>query len=83
MNTEMQRIWIEKKYTALLVTHSVEEAIFLSDKVIVMKRAPGKIIREFDIPFSRPRSIALFTDSSFLRYTEKINAALYEGQVSG
>ena len=82
MNTEMQRIWMEKNYTALLVTHSVDEAVFLSDKVIVMKRAPGKIIREFDIPFSRPRSIALFTDSSFLRYTEKINAALYEGQVS-
>ena len=82
MNTEMQRIWMEKNYTALLVTHSVDEAVFLSDKVIVMKRAPGKIIREFDIPFSRPRSIALFTDSSFLRYTEKINAALYEGQES-
>ena len=82
LNTEMQRIWMEKNYTALLVTHSVDEAVFLSDKVIVMKRAPGKIIREFDIPFSRPRSIALFTDSSFLRYTEKINAALYEGQVS-
>ena len=82
LNTEMQRIWMEKNYTALLVTHSVDEAVFLSDKVIVMKRAPGKIIREFDIPFSRPRSIALFTDSSFLRYTEKINAALYEGQES-
>ena len=82
MNTEMQRIWIEKKYTALLVTHSVEEAIFLSDKVIVMKRAPGRIIREFNIPFSRPRSIELFTDSSFLGYTEKINSALHEGQIS-
>ena len=82
MNTEMQRIWMEKNYTALLVTHSVDEAVFLSDKVIVMKRAPGRIIREFNIPFSRPRSIALFTDSSFLRYTEKINSALYEGQIS-
>ena len=82
MNTEMQRIWIEKKYTALLVTHSVEEAVFLSDKVIVMKRAPGRIIREFNIPFSRPRSIELFTDSSFLDYAEKINSALYEGQIS-
>ena len=82
MNTEMQRIWMEKNYTALLVTHSVDEAVFLSDKVIVMKRAPGRIIREFNIPFSRPRSITLFTDSSFLRYTEKINSALYEGQIS-
>ena len=82
MNTEMQRIWMEKKYTALLVTHSVDEAVFLSDKVIVMKQAPGRIIREFNIPFSRPRSIGLFTDSSFLKYIEKINSALYEGQIS-
>ena len=82
MNTEMQRIWMEKNYTALLVTHSVDEAVFLSDKVIVMKRAPGRIIHEFNIPFSRPRSIELFTDSSFLKFTEKINSALYEGQIS-
>ena len=82
MNTEMQRIWMEKKYTALLVTHSVDEAVFLSDKVIVMTQAPGRIIHEFNIPFSRPRSIGLFTDSSFLEYIEKINSALYEGQIS-
>ena len=62
-----------------LVDISVDAGELLTQRAL---EAPGRIIREFNIPFSRPRSIGLFTDSSFLEYIEKVNAALYEGQIS-
>src|ERR1700728_4448085 len=55
MNIELQRIWMEKRATTLLVTHGIDEALFLADRVVVMHRTPGRIAKIVDIPFARPR----------------------------
>lgn len=56
MNLELQRIWGEEQISTLLVTHSVDEALFLADRVLVMSTRPGQIIRDIKVPFERPRA---------------------------
>ena len=78
MNVELQRIWLERKSTTLLVTHSIDETVFLSDKVVVMQSAPGRVVEEFEIPFSRPRKTSLFSDPEFYHLTDKISVSLHD-----
>ena len=78
MNVELQRIWLERKSTTLLVTHSIDESVFLSDKVVVMQSAPGRVLKEFEIPFARPRKTSLFSDPEFHNLTDKISVSLHD-----
>ncbi|MCE8421749.1 ABC transporter ATP-binding protein, partial [Rhodovulum sulfidophilum] len=55
MNMELQRICAEQEATAFLVTHSLAEAVILSDRVLVMKPRPGRVVEEVAVPFPRPR----------------------------
>jgi NitT/TauT family transport system ATP-binding protein len=55
MQEELMRIWSESRKTALFITHSLDEAITLADRVVVMTARPGRIAAIFDIPFPRPR----------------------------
>src|SRR5512137_1315924 len=56
MQDELLRVWAASKKTVLFVTHSIEEAIYLSDRVIVMTPRPGRILADIAVPFTRPRS---------------------------
>ncbi len=56
LQDELQRIWIAERITMLLVTHDVEEAVYLGDRVVVMAPRPGRIAAAFDIPQPRPRA---------------------------
>lgn len=58
LNNELADIWAKTGKTIVLVTHSVEEAAYLSDRVVVMSARPGVIKRIYDVPFARPRSEA-------------------------
>lgn len=76
MNLEMQRIWWEKKPTTVMVTHSVEEALFLADRVIVLSGRPGTIIERIDVPFAHPRTLDCMRTEEFHRMTDDLIALL-------
>jgi NitT/TauT family transport system ATP-binding protein len=65
LNMELQRIWQQQRPTTILVTHSVEEAIFLADRVVVMGGHPRGIVEIVPVPFPRPRSEELLRSSEF------------------
>lgn len=79
MNLELQRIWSETGSTALLVTHGIDEAAFLADRVVVMNANPGRIVDVIDLPFERPRARALFSDRAFHRVCDQIAEVLHGG----
>jgi NitT/TauT family transport system ATP-binding protein len=55
LQTELQKVWLETKKTIIFITHSVEEAVLLGNRVLVMSANPGKVKREFNIDLARPR----------------------------
>ena len=79
MNLELQRIWTETGSTALLVTHGIDEAVFLADRVVVMHANPGQIVDVIDIEFKRPRAAKLFSDLEFHKVCDHIAEVLHGG----
>ncbi|HUH40086.1 MAG TPA: ABC transporter ATP-binding protein [Castellaniella sp.] len=77
MNLELQRIWAESRKTVLLITHSIPEAIFLSDRVIVMSERPGSIAAIYDIDLARQRSLDVMGTPEFAKYAKQIRAHFY------
>ena len=80
MNLELQRIWLEKSPTTLLITHGIDEAVFLADRVAIMAAKPGRIVRVVEVPFARPRPAELMTDPAFHRLADDVAGGLAAGQ---
>ena len=57
MNRLVEEIWLSAPTTMVLITHSIEEAIFLSDRIVVMSPRPGRVANIHEVPYSRPRSL--------------------------
>jgi NitT/TauT family transport system ATP-binding protein len=76
MNVELQRIWSARQITTMLITHSVDEALFLADRVVVMSGRPGRILCEVQVPFARPRDPAVMRSEEFHRLVDDLTAAL-------
>jgi NitT/TauT family transport system ATP-binding protein len=79
MNLELQRIWMTRKPTVLLVTHDLSEALFLSDRVVLMSDRPGRVLLERKVGLPRPRSAESKYDPSFLEAHHEIHSALESG----
>lgn len=76
MNLELQRIWSATRTTTLLVTHAVDEALFLADRVLIMSPRPGHVVEAVPVPFSRPRAPALLREAAFHALEDKLTEAL-------
>lgn len=76
MNLDLLDIWQAARKTILLITHSISEAVFLADRVLVMSARPGRIIDEVSIGLPRPRSLDLMATPEFGALTRRIRAQL-------
>ncbi|HEX5451074.1 MAG TPA: ABC transporter ATP-binding protein [Candidatus Limnocylindrales bacterium] len=76
MQVELLRIWSASQKTALFVTHSVDEAIILSDRVIVMAARPGRVVDDIRVDLPRPRSVSAEASSRFMEIRNRIWATL-------
>jgi len=72
---DLELLWMETRKTVLFITHSIEEAIGLSDRVLVMSPNPGRIVDEIPVDLPRPRPAVLGEDPSFNIYAERIHRA--------
>jgi NitT/TauT family transport system ATP-binding protein len=77
MNLELQRIWMATKKTVLFVTHSIPEAVFLSDRVLVMTERPGTVDKIYDISMPRPRSLKNMGTAEFSELAQAIRGHFF------
>jgi NitT/TauT family transport system ATP-binding protein len=72
MQTELMRIWEQGRKTVLFVTHQIDEAVFLSDRVLVFARRPGRVQENVEIKLPRPRELAIKRSPEFVEYVDRI-----------
>ena len=77
MNVELQRIWMERRKTVVLITHSIAEAVFLADRVLVMSARPGRIIDDVVIDLPRPRPLEAMNSPDFGAYVARIRTLFH------
>jgi NitT/TauT family transport system ATP-binding protein len=80
MNGELLRIWDRRRITVVMVTHSIAEALFLADRVLVMTPRPGQVRAEFTVPLTRPRDRAITTEPEFVRLVRAVREEICDGQ---
>ena len=72
MNQDLQRMWLQNRNTVVFITHSIEEAVYLADRVIVMSSRPGRIADIVEVDLPRPRRSNVRSDKQFIAYVERI-----------
>ena len=80
LNDELLQLYLTQRFTALFVTHSVMEAVFMSTRVLVMSDRPGRVLHDFAVPFEYPRSPRLRFDERFARLAGQVSAVLRESR---
>ncbi|MBS0335472.1 MAG: ABC transporter ATP-binding protein, partial [Proteobacteria bacterium] len=78
MNVELQKMWLAERKTVVFVTHSITEAIYLGDRVVVFSPRPGRIADVIEVDLPRPRRLAVRASGKFLGYATHIRK-LFEG----
>jgi len=77
MNAELQRIWMLRQKTVLFVTHSISEAVFLADRIVVMSRRPGRVVADIAVDLPRPRSIQEVDAARFADISREVRGHLF------
>ncbi|OIK09727.1 ABC transporter ATP-binding protein [Bacillus sp. MUM 116] len=77
---EMQKwlisVWETHKRTVLFITHNIEEALYLSDRILVLSQKPSMVMSEIEVPFSRPREAGILLEDKFLQWKRKVHYTL-------
>jgi NitT/TauT family transport system ATP-binding protein len=73
VRTDLEALWLRRRPTVLFITHSVEEAVGLSDRILVMGPSPGEIVDEIEVDLPRPRPIVLGDVKAFAAYVDRIH----------
>jgi NitT/TauT family transport system ATP-binding protein len=68
----MQNLWLSRKPTVVLVTHDLKEAAYLANRICVMQARPGRIIDDNEVPFPRPRTVAMTYEPGFVSLTQRL-----------
>ena len=76
LNVELQRSWLQSGKTVVFVTHSIPEAVFLSDRVVVISDKPGRIVEDLAITFARPRALDIREELEFGRLSRHLREVL-------
>jgi NitT/TauT family transport system ATP-binding protein len=82
LNDELQQIHLTQNKTVLFVTHDIEEAVLLSDRILVMSSGPGRVVADVTIPLPRPRDVSIKRMPAFYALTADIRTALESRWVS-
>ena len=77
MSFELLRIWGERPKTVVFVTHSIQEALLLSDRIVVMSARPGRVAQIIDVGLARPRSLATLADPAFTELANEIRVKVF------
>ncbi len=80
MNVELERIWLARPCTAVLVTHSITEAVFLADRVVSLSTRPAKVRAVTEVPFARPRPLELQYTADFQALALEVRSHLEPGE---
>jgi NitT/TauT family transport system ATP-binding protein len=84
MNMELQRIWLERRKTVVFITHSIPEAVFLGDRVLVMSPRPGRILEDIRVDLPHPRPLDVMNTPAFGEHVRAIRRRLaVAGRVDG
>jgi NitT/TauT family transport system ATP-binding protein len=83
MGVELLRIWQQINSTVLFVTHSIPEAVFLSDRVIVMSSRPGRVIADLTIDLPRPRTVEMLSEARLAEFTGQIRGLVEGNSAAG
>jgi NitT/TauT family transport system ATP-binding protein len=76
----LQRLWIDRKTTVILVTHDLREAAFLANRICVMSARPGRILEDGKVPFARPRTIDMTYTGDFVALTQRLRSLIVEAR---
>ena len=77
LNLFLQQIWAQTHRTIIFITHNINEAIFLADRLIVLSARPGRLVREFRIPLPRPRAIDVTTSREFITLVNEVKQTIH------
>ena len=78
MQSWLQEVWQQFRWTVLMVTHDIREAVYLADRVIVVSARPGRVRREVEVPLPRPRDLSILTALEFTAIEHELIAVLHE-----
>ncbi|GAA3885900.1 ABC transporter ATP-binding protein [Leifsonia kafniensis] len=72
VRADLESLWLQRRPTVMFITHSVEEAVGLSDRILVMSPSPGEIVDEIIVDLPRPRPLAMVESADFAKYADRI-----------